>query len=264
MLNYFFPLKHAGLLAQFCHREIHQKFKGSWFGLSWALITPIAMLAVYTFVFRTVLQAKWPGAEDSTSEFAIQIFSGLLVFTLFSEVIGRAPRLILEQPNLVKKVIFPLEILPWVSSLTALFYASISTLVLIVAAIILRGDITIHLLATPLVFAAFVPILLGLSWLLAALGVFLRDADHIVGLILTPMLFLSPVFYPVSMLPDLAQPLMLLNPLTQIIESLRTIVLDQTWPDFTALIIYSLIGLLISIMGAWFFEKTRKGFADVL
>ena len=133
--GYFFPTEHKALLYQLIKREVRQKFQGSWLGLGWAILTPIAMLAVYTFVFRTVLKAKWPGdADASNAEFALQIFSGLLVFTLFSEVVGRAPTLVSQQPNMVKKVVFPLPVLAWVSVGASSFYAGLSLLVLLVAA----------------------------------------------------------------------------------------------------------------------------------
>lgn len=264
MQHYFLPLKQVGLLWQLSRREVQQRFRGSWLGLGWSLLTPLAMLAVYTFVFRTVLNARWPGAEDSNSEFALQIFSGLLVFSLFSEIVGRAPHLIVEQPNLVKKVIFPLEILPWVGALSASFHAALSLLVLVAAVLFVRESITIHLMSVLLIYIAFLPMLLGLGWLLAALGVYMRDIGHIVGLILTPMLFLSPVFYPATALPEAVQQYMILNPLTLIIESLRAAVLGASWPVFLDLLIYFLVGLVIAWFGAFCFDKTRRGFADVL
>lgn len=264
MYRYLFPSRNFGLLWQLVVREVLQRFKGSWLGLGWSLLTPVAMLVVYTFVFRTVLKARWPGAEDSNSEFALQIFSGLLVFSLFSEVIGRAPKLVLEQPNLVKKVIFPLEILPWSALLASYFHAVLSVFVLLGGTLFFRGELTMHVLAVPVVLLAFMPVMLGLSWFLAALGVYMRDIGHVVGLILTPLLFLSPVFYPTSALPEFVQNYMMFNPLALIIESLRDVMLSASWPDFTALGIYFVVGLSVAVVGAWCFEKTRRGFADVL
>ncbi|MCP5207411.1 MAG: ABC transporter permease [Hahellaceae bacterium] len=263
--EYFLPVKYKGLLYQLVKREVRTKFQGSWLGLSWAILTPIAMLAVYTFVFRSVLKAKWPGsASDTDAEFALQLFSGLLIFTLFSEVVGRAPTLISEQPNMVKKVIFPLSILPWVSLSASAFFAFLSLLVLIAASWLTRGQLTIHLSALPLIGIAFVPMLLGIGWLLSSLGVYLRDLGHVVGLILTPLMFLSPIFYPITALPDFIQDYMLLNPLALIIDSTRAVVLDANWPDFEALGVYLIVSSAVAILGAACFHKTRKGFADVL
>ncbi len=263
--EYFFPAQHKGLLYRLVAREIRQKFQGSWLGLGWALLTPIAMLAVYTFVFRTVLNAKWPGnSADSDAEFALQLFCGLIVFTLFSEVVGRAPSLISEQPNMVKKVIFPLSVLPWVSVGASAFFAGLSLLVLVAASLIVRGELTVHLVALPLIGLAFLPVLLGFGWLLSSLGVYLRDLGHIVGLILTPLMFLSPIFYPITALPAFVQDFMLLNPLAVIIDSTRAVVLQAEWPDFVALGIYQLVSIGIALLGAACFHKTRRGFADVL
>jgi lipopolysaccharide transport system permease protein len=212
-----------------------------------------------------VLKAKWPGdADASNAEFALQIFSGLLVFTLFSEVVGRAPTLVSQQPNMVKKVVFPLPVLAWVSVGASSFYAGLSLLVLLVAAFFARGELTIHLVALPLIFLVFLPTLLGFGWLLSSLGVYLRDLGHIVGLILTPLMFLSPIFYPITALPDFIQSFMLFNPVALIIDSLRAVVLQGSWPDFPSLVIYWLAASGGALVGAACFHKTRKGFADVL
>ncbi|WP_191602246.1 ABC transporter permease [Marinomonas algicola] len=263
--EYLFPIKHKELLFQLIKREVKQKFQGSWLGLGWALLTPIAMLAVYTFVFRSVLKAKWPGNESATNaEFALQIFSGLLVFTFFAEVVGRAPTLISDQPNMVKKVIFPLSILPWVNVGASAFFALISLVVLACASIISKGYATEHVLALPLIAVSFLPILLGLGWLLSSLGVYLRDLGHVVGLVLTPLMFLSPIFYPITALPDFVQSLMVFNPLALIIESIRKVVLEEQWPNFLALACYFIVSGFVALVGAACFHKTRKGFADVL
>jgi lipopolysaccharide transport system permease protein len=263
--GFFFPIEYKELLIQLIKREIKQRFQGSWLGLGWAILTPIAMLAIYTFVFRTVLNAKWPSdPSSSNAEFALQLFSGLLVFTLFSEVVGRAPSLISEQPNMVKKVIFPLTILPWVSVGASSFFALLSLAVLVVGAFLAQGALTIHLIALPLIGISFLPILLGLGWLLSSLGVYLRDLGHIVGLILTPLMFLSPIFYPSTALPEFVQNIMIFNPLALIIESLRAVVLQGQWPDFEALAVYLISTSCIAALGALCFHKTRPGFADVL
>ncbi len=264
MIHYFIPYRQRSLLWQLVKREVQQRFLGSWLGLSWALITPIAMLSVYTFVFRSVLKAKWPGASDSNVEFALQIFSGLLIYGLFSEIVGRAANLIVEQPNLVKKVIFPLEILPWVTTLSALFFSSVSFIVLLAGLLLMRDGLTIHVLSVPLIVAVFIPMLLGLGWLLASLGVYLRDINHIVSLLLAPMLFLSPIFYPISALPEFAQTIMQLNPLTAIIEAFRGATLGAQWPDFMVLTKYFIVSISVAFLGATCFKKTRTGFADVL
>jgi len=263
--QYLMPVQHLQLIIQLTKRAIQQRFKGSMLGVAWVFVTPILMLCVYTFVFKSVLQAKWPGNEDANNiEFALQIFSGLLVFNLFAEVLSRAATLITEQPNMVKKVIFPLPIFAWVNVLSALFFALVSLAVLIVGAWWMRGDLSMHLLALPLVFLLSTPLLLGLSWGLSALGVYLRDLSQVVTLILTPLMFLSPIFYPTTALPEFIQQLVLLNPLVIPIEALRNVVMAGVWPNWSWLLIYLLVSGGVLILGAAGFHKLKKGFADVL
>lgn len=261
----FIPWQHRTLIYQFAKREILGRYRGSLLGIGWSFVTPLMMLAVYTFVFVGVFKARWPGAESAGGgEFALQIFAGLLAFNFFSEVLNRAPRLILDQPNLVKKVVFPLEILPWVSVLSGIFHLLLSTCVLVIGAFLVRGEISFSLIALPLVLLPFTLLLLGLSWLLAALGVFVRDIGQMMGLLLNLLMFLSPIFYSLNSLPPKMRFLMLANPMTLIIEEIRATVLAGLWPDWMALALYGFLSLGVAAVGAAFFGMTRKGFADVL
>src|SRR3990172_9983173 len=218
---YFLPLRQRTLMWQFARRDVLARYRGSLLGLGWSFLTPLLMLAVYTFVFRVVFKARWGTGGADDLEFALQVYAGLIVFGLFAEVISRAPRLVLDQPNLVKKVIFPLEILPWIMVLAGLFHLALNLLVLLVAAAITRGGLPLSAFALPLVLASFVPLLLGLGWFLAALGVFIRDVGQIATLAISLLMFLSPVFYPISNLPERWQPWLRANPLTPVIEQVR-------------------------------------------
>ena len=261
----FLPWRHRTLIYQFAKREILGRYRGSILGLGWSFATPLLMLAVYTFVFVGVFKARWPGAESGGGgEFALQIFAGLLAFNFFSEVINRAPRLIVDQPNLVKKVVFPLEILPWVSVLSGLFHLLLSILVLLIGILIVRGEVSPTLIALPLILLPFFVLLLGLGWGLGALGVYIRDIGQMMGLALNLLMFLSPIFYSLDSLPPKMQSWMLANPLTLIIEQIRGATLGNSWPDWQALALYSLLAFAVAIVGAAFFEAARKGFADVL
>ena len=264
-LSFFLPFRHRTLVWQFARREVLGRYRGSLLGIGWSFITPLLMLGVYTFVFVGVFKARWPGAEQGGGlEFALQIFTGLMVFNLFAEIASRAPRLIIEQPNLVKKVVFPLEILPWISVLSGLFHLVLSCLILLAATLVLRQHIHFTALALPFVLLPFLPFLLGLGWLFAALGVFVRDVAQMMGLAVNVAMFLSPVFYSAKALSAQMQFWMHLNPLTLIIESLRAILLHQQWPDWAGLGLYSLMAMLFCIASGLFFQATRKGFADVL
>lgn len=261
---YFLPLRHGTLIWQFTRRDVLARYRGSLLGLGWSFLTPLAMLAVYTFVFRVVFKARWTDAGTGDFEFALQVYAGLIVFSLFAEVVSRAPRLVLDQPNLVTKVVFPLEILPWVAVLAGLFHLALNLAALLAAAAIARGGLPLSILALPLVLAPFVPLLLGLGWFLAALGVFVRDVGQVTTLVVSLLMFLSPVFYPVSSLPERWQPWLRANPLTPVMEELRHVALDGRWPDWPQLALHLAIASAVAWAGARWFAATRKGFADVL
>ncbi|GAC1536775.1 MAG: ABC transporter permease [Ramlibacter sp.] len=255
---------HRSLIWQMASREVLGRYKGSVLGLLWSFLNPVFMLVVYTFVFSVVFKARWNTGSDSKTEFALVLFAGLIVFNLFAECINRAPSLILANPNYVKKVVFPLEILPVVGLLSALHHALISLGVWLVAYVVLFGVPHITALLLPLTVVPFGLFIMGISWALASLGVFLRDVSQIVGLITTVLMFLSPIFYPATALPDNYRHLLYLNPLTSVIEQTRDVLFWGKSPDFAMLGIYWLVSSIIAWVGFAWFQKTRKGFADVL
>jgi lipopolysaccharide transport system permease protein len=261
----YFPHRNRTLLWQFAKRDVLGRYRGSVLGLAWSFLTPLLMLGVYTFVFVGVFRASWPGSTKAGGlEFALQVFAGLLVFNLFAEVAGRAPHLIVNQPNLVKKVIFPVELLTWVAVLSGLFHLLISAATLLLVLLITRESFPISALALPFVLLPFLPVLLGLGWFLSAMGVFVRDVGTMMTMVVNLTMFMSPVFYSVTSLsPDL-QFWMNLNPLTIIIEQVRAVLLLGQWPDWTVLGLYGLLACLFAGAAAMFFQLTRKGFADVL
>ena len=252
------------LIARMGQREIIGRYKGSAMGLAWSFITPLFMLAIYTFVFSVVFQARWGTSEESKTQFAVVLFAGLIVHTLFSDVINRAPQLVLGNVNYVKKVVFPLEILPVVQLLSATFHALVSVAVLIAAQLVFQGSLPITALLLPVVLLPFLLLTLGLAWCLASLGVFVRDVGQTISLITSVMLFMSPVFFPVQSLPPALQPWMHLNPWTFVIEQVREVVVWGRLPDWRGLAVYSLASIATAWLGFAWFQKTRKGFADVL
>lgn len=252
------------LIARMGQREIIGRYKGSAMGLAWSFITPLFMLAIYTFVFSVVFQARWGTSEESKTQFAVVLFAGLIVHTLFSDVINRAPQLVLGNVNYVKKVVFPLEILPVVQLLSATFHALVSVVVLIAAQLVFQGSLPITALLLPVVLLPFLLLTLGLAWCLASLGVFVRDVGQTISLVTSVMLFMSPVFFPVQSLPPAMQPWMHLNPLTFVIEQVREVVVWGRLPDWQGLAVYSLASIATAWLGFAWFQKTRKGFADVL
>lgn len=258
-------LTHRQLIIQMIRREVIGRYRGSVFGLTWSLFHPLFMLSIYTFVFAVVFKARWGEAQiDSKAEFALLVFSGMIVLSFFTEAVNRAPTLILTHANYVKKVIFPLEILPIISLGAALFHTLISFLVLLAVLWIFTHQIYLSTVLMPLVIAPLVFFTLGVSWVLAALGVFLRDVGQVVGMLTAVLLFVSPVFYPVSALPPPLQTLMMLNPLTFMIEQTRVVVIAGNLPDWSGLFVYALVSVLVMWAGYAWFQKTRKGFVDVL
>lgn len=253
------------LIVQMARREVVGRYKGSVMGLAWSFLNPVFMLAVYTFVFSVVFRARWGiGGEESKTQFALVLFVGLIVHGLFAEVLNRAPALILSNVNYVKKVVFPLEILPIISVGAALFHTLISLCVLLAAFTLFNGHLHWTVVFTPLVFLPLIILTLGLAWILASLGVFLRDVGQTIGLITTVMMFLAPVFYPITAIPEEFRPWIMVNPLTVMIEQAREVLIWGRLPDWTGLGIYTLVATFIAWAGYAWFQKTRKGFADVL
>ncbi|WP_027364696.1 ABC transporter permease [Desulfotruncus alcoholivorax] len=253
------------LIRQMTRRDVVGRYRGSIMGLAWSFFNPVLMLFVYTFVFSVVFKARWGvGGEENKADFAIILFVGMIVHGLFAECINRAPGLILSNVNYVKKVVFPLEILPWVALGSALFNCFVSTAVLLLAQFAINHIFSWTSMIFPLVLLPLIFAGMGFTWFLAALGVYVRDVGQVTGIFTTVLLFLSPVFYPVSALPKEYRGLLQLNPLTLIIEESRKVLVFGKLPDWSALGIAVLAGLTIAAAGFWWFQKTRKGFADVL
>lgn len=245
-------------------REVIGRYRGSLFGLLWSFVTPVLMLVIYTFVFSFIFQARWGDETGSKSDFATFLFAGLIVYSLFAESVNRAPALMLNNVNYVKKVVFPLEILPWVVMGSVLFHSALSVLVLLIFYVMIHGYIQWTAVFLPVIFFPLILFTMGVAWLLAALGVFMKDVGQSIGIITTVMLFMSPVFYPASVLPKDIRPYLFLNPLTFIIEQARDVIIIGNTPAWLRLGIYSIISLGVAWFGFYWFQKTRKGFADVL
>lgn len=247
-------------------RDVAGRYRGSIVGILWSFLNPILMLCVYTFVFSVVFKTRWGdtyGSDDKT-EFAIILFAGMIIYALFSECINRSPALVLNNPNFVKKVVFPLEILTWVAMASSVFHALVSFAVLVGFYAIIHHFLHWTLLLLPLILTPLILLTAGLSWFTASTGVYLRDVGQTIGIITTILMFLSPVFYPVSALPEQYRLFMHLNPLTFPIEQAREVILWGRLPDWRGLGLYFAVSLLVAWLGFAWFQKTRKGFADVM
>ena len=256
---------HRELIVQFTKRQVLQRYKGSYLGLIWSFITPLALLLVYTFVFSVVFQARWEGTvTDSHGEFALALFAGLIAFNIFSETTLAAPHLIINQPNYVKKVVFPLEILPVSMLGAALINSLFSLAILLAGALIILGNIPWTLSLLPLMYLPLILLCLGLSWFLASLGVFIRDIGHFLGVVVQMLFFLTPIFYPISAIPPNFQFFLYLNPLTFIVNHFRRTILYGQLPDWGEFLLLTVGTLIGCMLGYIWFMKSKKTFADVV
>ena len=259
-------LRNRQLIVQMIRREVVGRYRGSALGLAWSFFTPVLMLAVYTFVFSGIFKARWnpSGQPESIAHFAVMMFVGIIVLTMLTEVLTRSPTLILSNPNFVKKVVFPLEILPIVTLGAAGFHLMVSIAVLLLAFLMFNGFLYWTVILLPLVLVPLVLVTLGASWGLASLGVYLRDVNQAIGLVCSLLMFMSPIFYPLSAVPEKFRWVIAANPLTFVIEQARQVVINGALPDWTGLLLYTVVSAVVAWGGFAWFQKTRKGFADVL
>ena len=257
--------KGRDLLGQLVRRNIEIRYKGTMMGLVWMVVTPLVMLAVYTFVFGVVFKARWSaGLGDSKAAFALVMFCGMTVFNIFGESVNGSVGIVTGNPNYVKKVVFPLELLPVSAVLSACFFGLIWIGILLLGIVLFLHKFCLASVCLPLV---FIPLLLfscGISWFVASLGVFLRDLAHVVGILLQVLYFMTPIFYSVEMVPESLRPILLLNPLTTLVQSARQVLMFGQWPGWHALGIVTLLSMAVFQLGYFWFMKTKRGFADVL
>jgi lipopolysaccharide transport system permease protein len=264
-LNFIAPAwRQRSLLYGLIRRDIAGRYRGSAMGLLWSLLTPMLLLGIYTFVFSVVFQARWGGQEADKIAFATNLFAGMIVHGFVAECISRAPLLILQNVNYVKRVIFPLELLPWMLLGSALFHALLSLVVLLGFILLARGQLPITVVLLPLVWLPLLLGTLGVTWILASLGVFLRDISQLTGTAITVLLFLSPIFYPASALPQPYRTILYLNPLTSVIEQTRVILIAGELPSVLYIVAASLAGAGVAVLGFVWFQRSRRAFADVL
>lgn len=253
------------LIGQLIKREVGQRYRGSYLGVLWSFITPFLMLMIYTFVFSMIFKSSWQaGTETPIGEFALTLFAGLAAFNLFSEVVNRAPTLILTVPNYVKKVVFPVEILPVVAVGSALVNSLIASGLVIAGSILLRGRLSPTIFILPLSYLPLCFLSLGLGWFLSSLGVYIRDIGQGINIFVQMLFFLSPVFYPTSAIPETFQDVISINPLTLILTEFRQTLLWGEMIDLKAWGLWFTLTFVLAILGYVWFTKTKKGFADVM
>lgn len=251
------------LFSQLLGRELASRYKTTTLGFIWLLLQPLLMLGVYTLVFSGIFKTRWAGA-DTTADFALVLFAGLIVFNFLSELLVSAPTLIVGQPNYIKKVVFPVGILPVVRVAAAFVTALISLAILLVAQIAVGQAPSPSAVLAPLILLEMVPMLLGIAWAISALGVYLRDIAQFVGIVSSMLLFLSPIFFPSSSIPKSLHALIDFNPLVTPMEQLRAVTVQHSLPNFSALAKHFVFSVFFAWFGFWLFRRLSRGFADVL
>lgn len=245
-------------------RDVIGRYNGSFLGLLWSLFNPLLMLAVYTFAFGFIFKSRWSGLGNDPYAFALALFPALLVFNYFSECVNRAPSLVTGNPSYVKKVVFPLELLAVVAALSALFHFCVGFVVWCAAYVLIEGSLHATVFLVPLVALPLFLFSLGVTWILASLGVFLRDVQQVVGVMTSALIFLSPVFYALDSIPERFRGVVQANPLTYFVESTRDVMVFGKTLPLGSWIVVMVFSFAVACLGAWWFQMTRKGFADVL
>ncbi len=257
-------LAYGSLVWQFSRREIAGRYRGSFLGFGWTVVNPLLLLAIYTFVFSVVFRIRWDGPVTDRTGFALVVYAGMIVHGFFAECINRAPTLVVDHRNLVKKVVFPLEVLPWTVLLVAAFHFLIGVVILAIASFVKTGGLSVTVLALPLILIPLALLALGCVYAFAALGVYLRDLSQVVGFISLTLLFLSPVFYPASAVPESWRFVIAFNPIATFIEMTRGALLFDVWPSTPRLLLMWALGTAVAWLGFYGFQRSRHGFADVL
>ena len=252
---------HRYLLGQLIKRDVLLRYRGAMFGVLWIFLSPLLMLGIFAYVFGQVFQARG-GAAEAALPFWLFLYSGLIVFNIFSETVSRSPASVRGYPSFVKKIIFPVQILPLVPLGAALVHAIFNFLILVVA-LVWTGNFHPQTLLYPIALAPVIFLAMGFSWFLGAWGVFIKDMTQIVPVFIQMLMFLSPVFYPVSAVPSVLQPLYRFNPLGHVIEFSRDLVTGQP-AEWSVWGVAFLVSLLVALLGNLFFQHSREEFADVL
>jgi lipopolysaccharide transport system permease protein len=259
-------LRYRSLTIQMVQRDIGQRYKGSYLGLFWSVINPLFMLAIYTFVFSVVFKGRWGTATENApiGEYALLIFAGLIPFNLFSEMANRASSLVLSYPNFVKKVVFPLEILPVITAGSATITSIISIGLLLVASQLFLGKISSTAIFVPLIYLPLLFLSLGLGWFLSAIGVYFRDFAQIIPLVTQILFFLTPIVYPAENIPTSLQWVMKINPLAMIVTNFRNLLIWNVFFPIKEWTIWTILTSIIAMLGYGWFVWSKKGFADVM
>jgi lipopolysaccharide transport system permease protein len=256
--------RRADLILPLVRRDLIARYRGSALGVLWVLLTPLVMIAIFTFIFAGIFGARFGEQSSGTWDYALYLFCGLLPWTAFQEAVQLAAGVIVANTNLVKRVVFPLETLPLAQTFASVINQLFGTVALLLAALLIRREIHLTTLWLPVLLVPQIVATLGAAWFIASLGVFLRDTAQAVTLLLMAWLYLTPIIYPESVVPEKYRPFINANPFTALIRCYRNVLLDGTSPDWRGLAYFSIFALVLFVGGYWWFARTRKNFADVI
>ncbi|MDP3898680.1 MAG: ABC transporter permease [Mesorhizobium sp.] len=256
--------RHRELFRRVLVRDIQSSFRGSVLGLAWIVVIPLTLVAIYSFVFGSILNSSWAIQPRSPYEVPLIYFSGLMVFGFFMETITRSTTHIRDQKTYVTKIIFPVDILCWVLVGTALFKFFVNLVLLLTFITLLTGAFPVKALLLPLLMVPFVLLTVGLAWILAGVGAFIRDLSHALQALGPVIMFISPVFYAAAQVPEAARPFYFINPLTFMLESVRGLLFFDQAFSLQGYLAYSAAALVVFSFGYAFFQRLRPGFADVV
>jgi len=251
------------LIRSLVRRELAARYRGSALGFLWAMLTPAVMISIYTFIFAGIFGARF-GERGTAWDYALYLFCALLPWTAFQDSLQSAANVIVAHANLVKRVVFPLEALPVAQVLAALTTQMLGTIVLLAATLVIQRELHPTLLWLPALILPQLVLMLGAAWLVASLGVFLRDTAQVVSLLLVAWMFLTPIIYPEQIVPPRYQPFISANPFTPLVRNYRRIILEGVQPDWAGLAYFTMFAVAVFFFGYWWFAKTRKNFADVI
>jgi len=252
------------LLVGLVRRDIYSRFRGTILGAFWVAAGPLVRLSTYTLIFGLLIQPKWQGRINDPVLIAFTYFSGLILFDFLMECAYSSANLIRENRVFIKKVVFPVEILPWVSVAHATFRYCVAMALLLLAYVAFKGVPPIETLLLPLFFFPFAMIILGLIWVVSSVATFVRDVGHVLNTFLPILMFASPVFFPLAALPEPVQVALMFNPLTFPLEQTRAVLFGDGFHAWLGLVTYTFVAIAVSALGYRFFMRLRPGFADVL
>ncbi|HEY6046886.1 MAG TPA: ABC transporter permease [Pyrinomonadaceae bacterium] len=251
------------LVVSLTKRELAARYKGSALGIAWAILTPVVMIAIFTIIFAGIFKAKF-GVTNSQWDYALYLFCGLLPWNAFQESLSASATAIVARANLVKRVVFPLETIPVAQTLAAIVNQLFGTAALLLGIVLIRHQLPATTLYLPLLLIPQFIVTVGGAWLIASLGVFIRDIVQGISLLLMAWMYLTPIIYPESIVPESYRPIVNLNPFTPLIRSYRSILLDGAMPDWRGLAYFTGFAVVVFVFGYWWFARTRKNFADVV